>query len=154
MGYFLHFVHKYKVFYVNNSINHWYFVSYVRGLLFFNSFNTHHICVGHSILWLVSFPVLSVWGLKCTIIVLLGQGLLGQGENGELSSSHKCDIINLVPINRSMTSSKEWEMNLDRNWENRHIIKYFLIKHAKNEMNKCFVVYITILNSGKIRGEI
>ena len=49
------------------------------------------------------------------VMLLLGQGVLGQEENGELSSSHKYDIINLVPINRSMTSSKEWEMNLDRN---------------------------------------
>ena len=94
-------------------------------------------------IWNAIFNLSSVY----RVMLLLGQGLLGQGENGELSSSHKCDIINLVPINRSMTSSKEWEMNLDRNWENRHIIKYFLIKHAKNEMNKCFVVYITILNT-------
>ena len=38
-----------------------------------------------------------------------------------------------------MTSFKVCETNIDRNWDNRHIIKYFLIKHANNEMNKYFL---------------
>jgi len=38
-----------------------------------------------------------------------------------------------------MTLLKVWETNIDRNWDNRHIIKYFLIKHANNEINKYFL---------------
>ena len=61
-----------------------------------------------------------------------------------------------------MTSSKEWETNIDRNWENRHIIKYFLIKHANNEINKYFLYILqswtpikagVIKTAGKVRGE-
>ena len=85
------------------------------------------------------------------IIVLLGQVLLGQGENGDLSSSHKCDIINSVPISRSMTSSKEWETNIDRNQVNIYIEQNISTNHANNEIN----IYLYILQSwNPIRGRV
>ena len=61
-----------------------------------------------------------------------------------------------------MTSFKVYEMNIDRNWDNRHIIKYCFIKDANYEMNTSFL-YISAFGTpikagvieilGKVVGE-